>query len=90
MALRTELPSGGLAGSDIPRTDLMLLWRHVARGALEKRVRRHGFGSLNPGVACRAFPGNRRWLRIVRPVAGDTRLHRIVRHRVDLRKPSRA
>ena len=90
VALRAELARGGLGRPDASRVHLMLLWGDVTGRAFQERVRRDRLGALNLAVACLAFPGNRRGLRIVRLVAGVTRLQRIVGNRVDLREAPRA
>ena len=64
--------------------------RHVvAGGALQKCMRRQGFRSGDLRVAALAFLRGGGRLGIMRIVAGDAWLHRIVRHRIDLRESCR-
>ena len=89
VASPAEIPVGGLRRLDDPRRDPVPGRYLVARGALELNVVGDGERPRDFAVARRTLSWDRWRLRVVRVVAGEARLHRIVRNGVDHGEPSR-
>ena len=86
MTLSAKFAVGRFRNAYVPRIDLVLLRSGVAGRAFQKRVRRDGLPSLDASMAGAASP-RRLWRpRVVRVVASDTGLHRVVNHGIDLRE----
>jgi hypothetical protein len=66
--------------------DLVLFRSHMTDRAIEAHMVRNGLCASDLGMTSAALVGSLRWLGIVRIMTLDTRLHRVVGDRADLRK----
>lgn len=89
VASPAEIPAGGLRRLDDPRRNPVPGRHPVARGALELNVVGDGERPRDFAVARRTLSWDCRRLRVVWVVAGEARLHRVVRHGADHGEPPR-